>query len=1059
MSSDDAIRTAVVKIIGFDDAGEKKLWGTGVLIAPGVVMTCAHVVANHGEQGWERDPRLFCVIDSDGNEHPNLEEMTFHRSLDLARFEVSGLVQQPHRELLPFEPSAGEPCRLYGFPRLAECGHWGFITIQGVLDDGLLQCDMNWAGAGTKSEDVTGASGSPLLQAGKVIGFFVSVQRKGETVVAQRAHGVCVKQALKQDADFFADYVNPEPLEQLLMAQYGMRRRHVFGNIPLKDVAGNIPQMPLEDIYVQPMAIRVPVGRQNVVGETRPALDLVTELLSSCHLVAIDQGFGSGKSLTARTLVWQLSRNWLESESKEDEYLPILIRCADTMYLPNGGAITSFLGGGVSGLTALLGCGDANITLADIKHRKKVVWVLDGLDELALPANELSTFYFMLRGWFQNNTQHRFVVTARTTVAQKALDSVSNQSWVETSVARLALHYFDADQRSQWLSRWVSILTSPSNANCEIKPPDDERLVQDELYKVPLLLFMGAISGSDDGTPRSKAVLYEHFCTWVAVGKWHEQINTNTPAGAGLKRLAALTDAGPHAMLKPSQKVGGVTREEELRRGISHALYILSRLAWESVGIEQRKRWSGEESQHDHDALPLSEVEKLLSELGYLSEENSAKADRLVLNTVLLNAMGTKQGGTSNFLFGHKSFREYLAVRYHLSIFLYMAENNIRSSKPSEFTLTSTLLEAIGRGDLLDYSEATREFVSDVRSLPQLKGRTKALHDWCMAEVSDPSIISPRGELVCLQTDLRASWRFSCLGIRAAMLGSDEISPVSSTQAMSELFAAHRIRSNYSRRAGNGLIASKLDFSDSMMRGVLFDNANLTWSKFTRANLTSANFEDADLFRARLEGADLENASLTRANLEQANLEQANLVAANLTNARLIGALLKGADLSSAHLVAAKLNGANLTNANLFSARLTSANLEDANFFSANLTNANLEQANLENATFDEANLTNAILFRARLGGASLISAELGEANLSFANLAKANLNGANLASAKLNGADLARANLAKANLNGANLEETNILSANLNGAYYDEKTQWPAYTNPSTKGAILKKK
>jgi uncharacterized protein YjbI with pentapeptide repeats len=842
-------------------------------------------------------------------------------------------------------------------------------------------------------------------------------------------------------------------LERLARAQYGMRRRHVFGNISLDAVAGNIPQMPLEDIYVEPMATRVAIGRQKVARGRRPALELVTELLSSHHLVAIDQGFGAGKSLTARTLVWQLSRRWLESESKEDEYLPILIRCADTMYQPNRGEpIASFLGGGLSGLTSLLECGGANITLANLKHHEKVIWVLDGLDELTLPIDQLSAFYFMLHTWPHSNNQHRFVVTARTTVAQEALKLVSSQAWFERNAARVALHYFNAGQRNQWLSQWGSILAVSPNTTCEIKSPDHERLVQDELYKVPLLLFMGAISGSDDeGAPRSKAVLYEHFCTWVAVGKWHEQLHAHTPAGQGLIRLAEHTTDGAHAALKPIQEVLGFAPEEELRRGISHALYILSRLAWESVVIEQGKKWSGDVDIHDHDALPLAVVERLLNELGYTSEESATKADRLVLDTVLLNAMGTKQGGANTFLFGHKSFREYLAVRYHLSVFLYMAENNIRSSEPSRSTLIPTLLEAIGRGDLLDYSEATHEFVSDIGSLPQLEGRTKILHDWCMAEVSDPAMVAPVGKPVRLQTDLRASWRFSSLGIRAAMLDADETSPVSSMQALNELFAIHRTRNSNSNRAGNDLVAEKLNLKGSTLSKIVLIRTNLRGT-----DLSEADLREADLRGADLSGADLNRANLAITNLNKANLNCANLNRANLNKADLSGATLRGADLSEADLSEANLRGADLSEADLSEANLSEADLSGANLNRANLAIANLAITNMNGAKLNEANLSKTNLRKTNLRGADLREAKLCVANLTMANLSEANLNRADLSWADLSWADLHgtklivanlhNAKLRVANLREANLSEANLSKTDLNGANLREANLRKAY-------------
>jgi uncharacterized protein YjbI with pentapeptide repeats len=116
-----------------------------------------------------------------------------------------------------------------------------------------------------------------------------------------------------------------------------------------------------------------------------------------------------------------------------------------------------------------------------------------------------------------------------------------------------------------------------------------------------------------------------------------------------------------------------------------------------------------------------------------------------------------------------------------------------------------------------------------------------------------------------------------------------------------------------------------------------FHRAKLRGASFSRASLNQANFVRADLSKAYLGYSDLRGAALGGAYFENADLHYANLTGVNLNNARFCSANLERATLAQASLRDAHFISANLSNADL-----KSADLFNADFREANLTNADL---------------------------------------------------------------------------------------------------------------------
>lgn len=100
-----------------------------------------------------------------------------------------------------------------------------------------------------------------------------------------------------------------------------------------------------------------------------------------------------------------------------------------------------------------------------------------------------------------------------------------------------------------------------------------------------------------------------------------------------------------------------------------------------------------------------------------------------------------------------------------------------------------------------------------------------------------------------------------------------------------------------------GSVSNGRDLRFAPLRGLVAPRVN-----FENTHLRGADLSDAALLEANFKRANLEDANLERAKLDEANLEGANLSNTNLNGATLSGASLKGADFTETSLVRVKLH-------------------------------------------------------------------------------------------------------------------------------------------------------
>ena len=757
-----------------------------------------------------------------------------------------------------------------------------------------------------------------------------------------------------------------EWLYALLHDQISMQHNHVFGNISCEDTprADGLPWMPLKAIYVEP-----DVSWSMPDEGAGPAKSSILDALQGqcTRVLIIDQGFGAGKSLTARTLSWESSKDYLAKEAPAPLF-PVFLPCP---HFPSVDNLTSLLKRSLSETWAdQLDLSGANLFNA-LKKAKglKVLWIIDGLDEVGASDATVRLLFEQAMLWSTDHRLHRFAFFCRTHTASAIVEHKSAKKWIKKStLRRFSLRYFNRDQRVDWLSKW-SLLTGQ-----QLEEGDRDTLLDEETYDVPLLLLMGVLAANEKqngvNVPLrgSKTLLYEFFCTWVATGRWkaHQEELTPLEQRAGEIPRDILFDG--------LELVGGWGPEDpEAREAVASLLFLLSRLAWESIVQEQKARRAGELG--DFDVLSKDVLERVLRELGL--GPNAIPA----LDSVLLSAQGSANSNTNTFLFGHKSFREYLAVRFHLSVFAHMALANQGDGLSSADERAQPYTEIIGSGDLLDYSEATREFLLGASNLPTTDALRPQLPAWCVREYENSTMISPTSGQATHTNERRTIWRLTTAALRSVFSDSDNRHKISQ-HAFHEVTTLHQLRITLKERENaTSLVLRFVTLPKALIKAVLnradLSHADLSNAKLFMADLGGANLNHADLNRAKLSHADLNRADLSHANLSDADLGRAVLFGAKLLGAKLSHADLSGANLNGAKLLLADLRGADLSHADL-----SGAGLDRAKLSHADLSGADLSHADLNCADLDHADLSNARLFMADLSGADLSHADLSRADL-----------------------------------------------------------------------------
>jgi hypothetical protein len=672
-------------------------------------------------------------------------------------------------------------------------------------------------------------------------------------------------------------------------------KRHVFGNVRRQAPGDPMPFLTLDDSYVQPC------GRYEEADT--PILDLVRRLIDDHKLVVVKADFGHGKSLTARRLARDLAREWLESRQPAGEArYPVFIKCArdlrDARY-EHAEIVRSALWHAAEEAVADRPAKHDD-AFAPIESERATLFILDGLDEVALTRNHLEDLFKELLAAL--GPGQRAVVFTRP-------GALRDERCLPQNTPVVDLQPFDDAQIAEWVTSWNRL-----SGTVSVDVTRFAAFGLATLARTPILLLMIAVTWGDqlaNVSQVSQASLYEGFFQHIARGKY------GVPGG---EEHDAVLEVSRRLARELQRR--GIQQEEE---PVEAMLWLMSRVAWEAHTFA-----------HDEAAKDLQarHVAALLDrELGI---DDPAMLERIEVGLLLVMQIDPT-GANRTILFGHQSFREFLVARYWKHQLLHLVARTTKRDqrgKIEERLMQARLLQA--------EDEAFSLLIKMLRVLEP--GQRRDIKEWArqLLEV-DELTLHPEPS-----ADRRPILRESALAI-GSHIETDEGLKLDEW-ALRFLCFWHQFHGQTVRLQAPGVHSPGAHLSD-----VRLINANLSGAHLEEANLAHAVLIGARLYGAQLQRAQLEGADLIWAQLHRADLEGANLVGANLGGADLEGANLVGANLGGANLVGADLEGANLVGANLAGASLEGADLEGANLAGARLHGARVSRGQLARAHCDGA--------------------------------------------------------------------------------------------------------
>lgn len=209
-----------------------------------------------------------------------------------------------------------------------------------------------------------------------------------------------------------------------------------------------------------------------------------------------------------------------------------------------------------------------------------------------------------------------------------------------------------------------------------------------------------------------------------------------------------------------------------------------------------------------------------------------------------------------------------------------------------------------------------------------------------------------------------------------------------------------------------------LSLNNVSLPGCNFQEDILIKTYLEEAILSYSDFSDADLYAANLRSAQLEQSSFSNTDLSYADLSNANSAGAQFDNASLRYTNFRGANLTGACFDGADLSHADFTGAILDNATFLGAMIENTIFDHAKMRRVKLDNLSITSSSFKSTVLTNASLQNVRLTpGTSMKNADFQFCDLSSSDFQGVDFSSANFESAQMTNSYLGQCNLEKVRL------------------------------------------
>lgn len=373
---------------------------------------------------------------------------------------------------------------------------------------------------------------------------------------------------------------------------------------------GELPLLPASRLYVEPGGAMVLSGAHPV--DARPVKALVRDLLDSpgVGLVVLRAPFGFGKSVTCRSLVLDLMREWRDSGGAAP--FPLYLHCPHVLASHAGtvsAAVTRHLSVAYSASEAAIG---------HLFTKVGLIVVFDSFDEVEQSETDAKSWVADLAQYARGLRRIRVVLATR----PHALEV----RWLSPTDPVVAILPFDAPRVRAWLAAAAGLLVPP-----ELTYEVLRARLDDEILGTPILLLMATWSWTTDDALRrlSKTELYQRFVDKIVDGKWTDVQPEHPVVAAGSSVLETL--AGPQAY--------------RLALGLT---------AWEHLKHEQR----GAKAE---DGLARRVVEDAIRTEFGTNRIRDIDVEA-VTKAIVLSMFLRKAANEQAIVFSHRSFREYLCA-------------------------------------------------------------------------------------------------------------------------------------------------------------------------------------------------------------------------------------------------------------------------------------------------------------------------------------------------------------------------------------------------------------